>query len=532
MVRLDYWYAGSEAMNPLDWSTSTFLLLILSSLGLRWWLMRTRLGGVAPSGEILLIVPAALTYFLVRGLMNPAGELAHDNASRLIELEQRVGVFHEAALQGFVLGSTLLTNISNWIYIWAHWPFIAVCLAWLIVFRGDTYPIYRNAILLSGAIGITVFLLFPVAPPRFIPEMGFVDTVTLQSNSYRVLQPPALMNQYAAMPSLHVGWNFLMGVALIREARQWWLRLLGVTIPVAMWFATVATANHFFLDGLVGIVIVAGVLWVSMTMARRGKASRRAEAEEFVATYGRSRPPVAGGSGVPVTSSLDVPRPFAIAHRHANDPRLLNAAREAGADVIEADLWLHRGQLELRHAKTLGPIPILWDRWSLKRGWTPRYTLRELLECVEDRYSLMLDLKGRNRDLPGRLVRELRQTSLNAPVLVCSQNWLLLEPLREVPEVRVVHSIGNWRQLRAAWPRLERGEIDIVSIQYRLLSRETVRVLKRHASIVCSWPINSDERLQKALAWGVDGINSDELDIVMSVVRARAATFPMARAHD
>jgi glycerophosphoryl diester phosphodiesterase/membrane-associated phospholipid phosphatase len=519
-------------MNPLDWGTSTFLLLILSSLGLRWWLMRTRRSGVAPSGEILLIAPAVLTYFMVRGLMNPAHDLAQDNAGRIIELEQRLGIFHEAAIQGFVLGSTLLTNVSNWIYIWAHWPFLALCLAWLIIFRFDAYPIYRNAILLSGAIGITFFLLFPVAPPRFIDEWGFVDTVTLQSNSYRVLQPPALMNQYAAMPSLHVGWNFLMGVALVRESRRWWLRSVGIVIPVAMWFATVATANHFVLDGLAGIVIAAGALSVSMTMARRGRASRRAEAEEFVAAYGRSRPPVAGGRGVPALGTLDVSRPFAIAHRHANDPHLLSAAREAGADVIEADLWLHRGQLELRHSKTLGPIPILWDRWSLERGWTERYTLRELLERAEDGYVLMLDLKGRNRDLPGRLVRELRRTPLNAPVLVCSQNWPLLEQLREVPEVRVVHSIGNWRQLREAWPRLERGEIDIVSIQFRLLSRETVRTLKRHASIVCSWPINSDERLQKALEWGVDGINSDELDIVRNVVRARVATFPMACSHD
>jgi membrane-associated phospholipid phosphatase len=103
-----------------------------------------------------------------------------------------------------------------------------------------------------------------MAPPRLVGELGFVDTVTLHSEAYRVLQPPSLTNQFAAIPSLHVGWNLLMGIAIVSFSTNRLLKVFGVSMPIAMYVATIVTANHYFLDGVLGsalALIGLGVAW-------------------------------------------------------------------------------------------------------------------------------------------------------------------------------------------------------------------------------------------------------------------------------
>jgi membrane-associated phospholipid phosphatase len=122
--------------------------------------------------------------------------------------------------------------------------------------------------LLSGGIGLFVFVLYPVAPPR-LAELGLVDTVTEYSTSYRVLQPPAFVNQYAAMPSLHVGWDLLMGIALVTWSSHLLVRAVGVALPTLMAISVVLTANHYIIDAVAGIALVLVCLWVVRTWARR-----------------------------------------------------------------------------------------------------------------------------------------------------------------------------------------------------------------------------------------------------------------------
>lgn len=114
----------------------------------------------------------------------------------------------------------------------------------------------------SGAIGLVIFVAIPVAPPRLLGE-GFIDTVTEHSTSYRVLQPPGLVNKYAAMPSLHVGWNVLVGYILFTTTRSRAIRAFAVVTPLLMAFAVVATANHYVVDGFVGTIVALIGLWVS-----------------------------------------------------------------------------------------------------------------------------------------------------------------------------------------------------------------------------------------------------------------------------
>jgi membrane-associated phospholipid phosphatase len=211
--------------------------------------------------QTVLIGCAVLFYFAVRGQTEGAESTAIENGRWILDRESEIGIDVERTMQSWTESSGL-TSVANWIYIWFHWPVIVGTLLWLHHSRIEMFLVLRNAIFVSGAIGLVIFVSLPVAPPRLI-DAGFVDTVTEYSTSYRVLQPPALVNKYAAMPSLHVGWNLLIGIALLESSRRLPLRVFAVAGPVLMSVAVVVTANHYILDGIAGAGIALVGLWVS-----------------------------------------------------------------------------------------------------------------------------------------------------------------------------------------------------------------------------------------------------------------------------
>jgi hypothetical protein len=218
--------------------------------------------------EAALVAFAILAYFSIRNAtVGNAGE-AFVNGERIVDFEQWLGVDWENGIQDSVVGSDFLVMLTNWVYIWGHWPVILGAATLLYVHRRERYYVLRNALFVSGAIGFLFFAFFPVAPPRLL-EVGLVDTVSDQSSSYRALQPPGLTNQYAAFPSLHVGWNVLVGIVLFLTATHLAVRLFAVALPLAMAFAVVATANHFVVDIAAGVVVVLMGLVAARTIERR-----------------------------------------------------------------------------------------------------------------------------------------------------------------------------------------------------------------------------------------------------------------------
>jgi hypothetical protein len=213
--------------------------------------------------EVSIIGLFIFFYFFVRGLMDSQESVATANARDLVRFERWLGIFHEVQIQEWALGQRWLVDAVNAVYIYGHWPVLISTLVWLLWRHREMFPVYRSALLLSGAVGLVFFVAFPMAPPRFLPDLGFVDTVTLHTNSYRVLQPPAFTNQYAAMPSLHVGWNLLMGVAIFTLTTNRFWKVFAVVMPLAMYSATILTANHYLLDGVVGSIIALGALGVA-----------------------------------------------------------------------------------------------------------------------------------------------------------------------------------------------------------------------------------------------------------------------------
>jgi len=248
-------------------AATPFLIALSVGLG-AWWVGRRRRRRFL--GEAALILGAYAVYFAVRSITEGSISVARENARLLIDLERQVGLLVEPSVQQVLLSSDVLVDVANWIYVWGHWPVIGVVAIWLFNKRPSAYRTYRNALLISGAIGLVMFVSFPLAPPRFTTELGLVDTVFGGETLGRLLQPTQLTNEYAAFPSLHFGWSLLMATAIYREAQRQPLRVVAWLLPAGMLVAIIATANHFVLDAVAGGAVAMIGLRAALMLDRRG----------------------------------------------------------------------------------------------------------------------------------------------------------------------------------------------------------------------------------------------------------------------
>lgn len=205
--------------------------------------------------QIVLLVPPSLLYFLVRDLSAGQEREAFANAAAIVNFEQAIGLDWEAALQQRILDTGWIVDLMNWVYIYGHFPLIAVSLVLLFGLSRPEFLTLRNALVASGAIGLVCFALYPVAPPRLFAPGEFFDSVAELSGSYQILQNPKVTNQFAAVPSFHVGWNLLVAFALWRASRFALLRLIAVVFPMLMIASVLLTANHWVVDIVAGAVV-------------------------------------------------------------------------------------------------------------------------------------------------------------------------------------------------------------------------------------------------------------------------------------
>jgi membrane-associated phospholipid phosphatase len=224
--------------------------------------------------EIFLVSVAFVFYYVSRGLVVERTAEATSRGVQIVELEQRLGIFlWETKMQAFVSSSELLAHIFNNIYVYAHFPLIGVIGLWLFFFHRERYVLLRNAFLISGGVGLIIFNLFPTAPPRLLPwplSDQVVDTMVSFSKVNYDIQPAAFVNRYAAMPSLHFGWNLLLGLGIIWNTKHIWARAFGVIMPASMFLAVVVTGNHFFLDVVAGTVVALGGLAIAYLIEKQG----------------------------------------------------------------------------------------------------------------------------------------------------------------------------------------------------------------------------------------------------------------------
>ena len=218
--------------------------------------------------EATILIVAYLAYEAVRRFVASSSGEAFGHAFNIIEFEQRLGLFLEPSLQAVVVDQDWLVTLFNWIYVWGYLPVIGVAALYLYIRHHEFYTRYRNAFLLSGAMGLIIFATVPVAPPRMFPELGFVDTVRDQSYVYQSFEGSDLVNEFAAVPSFHFGWILLVGLALVQTNRHFLARAIGVILPLLMFSSIILTANHYWLDAVIGGAIVLAALAVVRVLER------------------------------------------------------------------------------------------------------------------------------------------------------------------------------------------------------------------------------------------------------------------------
>jgi PAP2 superfamily len=214
--------------------------------------------------QLALFGAAYLAYRVVRGMVEGRATAAFQHARDLIHIEETLHLFVEPSVQAWASGSVLLMDVSSWLYVNAQTTVTVGALVYLYLCHNRSFYFVRNMLVIAMAIALVGYIVFPTAPPRFLPEWGFVDSVSdftgvrLETAHGGGGTTTALTNIYAAVPSMHVAFALMIGWPLARLVRWRALRILWLLYPLLMAFVIIATANHFIIDALFG-ALTAGV---------------------------------------------------------------------------------------------------------------------------------------------------------------------------------------------------------------------------------------------------------------------------------
>jgi membrane-associated phospholipid phosphatase len=220
-----------------------------------------------------VLVLAAAVYFAVRKLVEGDPETATRNASRLLRFEGTLGIDIEHSVQDFVLNHPLLTDVCNNIYVGLHWPFLIFTFVVLFARDQRAFQRLRDTFIVSGAVGLVIFAMFPVAPPRFMP--GFVGTVSQAERQHFLPYHASWSNRVASLPSFHVGWTLTAAIVLASTLRSPVLKFIALLPGPLVAIAVIATGNHYVIDVIVGSGLALGALKI----VSRGPAAKFVPAE-------------------------------------------------------------------------------------------------------------------------------------------------------------------------------------------------------------------------------------------------------------
>jgi len=207
--------------------------------------------------QILLFLSAYGAYRVVRGLVEGRANAAFQHARELISIERTLHVFVEPSVQAWASGSHFVMVSASWLYVNAQGPVTIAALLYLYLRHNSSFYFVRNMFMIAMAIALVGYVVFPTAPPRLLPEWGFIDTVT-DLTPVNITHPSAsisaLVNPYAAVPSMHVAFAVMLGWPLARLTRHTIVRIAWILYPFLMVFVIVVTGNHFILDALLGAI--------------------------------------------------------------------------------------------------------------------------------------------------------------------------------------------------------------------------------------------------------------------------------------
>jgi hypothetical protein len=206
--------------------------------------------------QFLLFYAIYNVYGLVRGIADGRADVAFANAHHVMTIERGLGAFFEPGFQDAVMQHHWLVQIANFLYLNSHFVITTGFLAWLYLYRNENFYFVRNMFMVAMCLALVGYALFPTAPPRLIPEAGFHDTISAFTGVAQDSQTAdALINKYAAVPSMHICFSLMVAVPVMALARYSWVRILASAYPLTVLFAIITTGNHFWFDAVVGAMV-------------------------------------------------------------------------------------------------------------------------------------------------------------------------------------------------------------------------------------------------------------------------------------
>ena len=211
--------------------------------------------------------------------------------------------------------------------------------------------------------------------------------------------------------------------------------------------------------------------------------------------------------------------PYVIAHAAGNNEWRVHDALEAGADLVEVDLWTHNGQFEARHERRFGRIPLLFEKWYVRRPDGP-FKLTELLAQTDTHSRLFLDLKTGGMEPVRLLERALEESPPALAPAASSQSWSVLRNVRAaLPAIPIFYSMSVRAQLDLFLSTMTKEQPpDGVSCRHTLLDAETIQRLREAGMTIVAWTVDDGDRASDLVRAGADAITTHEIVEIRSAI--------------
>lgn len=223
--------------------------------------------------QMVVVFAAYYAWRLARGAVDGSTVVSLAHAQDLVSAERALHSFIEPDVQSWALSAGWPSDVAAWIYGHAHLYGTLGALLLVYAVHNRSFCFVRNMLLAAMAFSLLGYLLFPTAPPRFVPGLGFSAAPAVTGNEPIRFSSDALFNPYAAVPSMHVGLSLILGLSLAALSRRRLAKALFVAYPLLITFVVVATGNHFWLDAAGG-ALVAAMAYVAAELLARLRPER------------------------------------------------------------------------------------------------------------------------------------------------------------------------------------------------------------------------------------------------------------------
>jgi membrane-associated phospholipid phosphatase len=213
-------------------------------------------GGSDALAQLSIFVCADILYETVRGVAESNQAVPFSNARSIMTLERSLHLFFEQSIQSWAMGERALIDFANFMYVNSHFVITTSVLVWLYLRHNERFYFVRNMFVVAMGFALVGYLLLPTAPPRFFPELGFVDTISYYVNVKHDSGLVALFfNPYAAVPSMHVAFSLMIAVPTILIVKRRILKALWAMYPLLITFVVIVTGNHWVMDAIAGAIV-------------------------------------------------------------------------------------------------------------------------------------------------------------------------------------------------------------------------------------------------------------------------------------